>query len=554
MTGLNNYLSSPQRREQTVLISTAYGLWPMLEFELDIVQRELDYGNRVIFLHCYGGKKYCPANNPNPGQRFKQRKCQECISRVKNGIEWLEYQKNKLIVSEYESVTTREMNLIQEILSRIDQNKKEKEIIQESLNIDEVDVFESAYSQLITELSDSRPDLEANWTFLRSLLEIGLISYYSAKKVLQKYDPDKVYVFNGRISRYRPLMRLAQKNNCELIVHEYPIFGFEKYTLTSGTYSHNTNQFSRQLLNKFETMNASASAVTSVATDWFKRRSNFNFDPLNEYLFDDTFSHIAKETGLPKNWQVQKFNIVFFISSEFERADIKENSLITPFGQAEAIKLISNLFPEVICTVRIHPHLKSKDAAFVAELTELRNLSNVEVINAFDDYNSYALIGAADLVVTFGSTIGVEAAFRGQPVLNVGPALYSEFNCVKSCEDAEEFLSLIAAALKNDFSSFPLKEQRSEGACKFVYAYLNFGVSPKYLEKVDYFEGYMIRDGKRKKIKASSWIIFKNRMLNFIPRTHYLIRMLAMKPSIVRKIRPSNVFQNLKKAFYGEMP
>ena len=31
---------------KTVLMHTSFGLWPMLEYELDIAQKEMDAGNR----------------------------------------------------------------------------------------------------------------------------------------------------------------------------------------------------------------------------------------------------------------------------------------------------------------------------------------------------------------------------------------------------------------------------------------------------------------------------------------------------------------------------
>ena len=54
----------------------------MLEYELDIVQRELDEGNRVILLYCLGNQIQCDANNPKPGQPFRRRYCSECRGRV----------------------------------------------------------------------------------------------------------------------------------------------------------------------------------------------------------------------------------------------------------------------------------------------------------------------------------------------------------------------------------------------------------------------------------------------------------------------------------------
>lgn len=540
--------------KKNVVIFTAYGLWPMLEFELDIIQRELDIGNRVIFLHCFGRQNYCPANNPKPGQKFKKRKCQECVSRVKSGINWLNYDSSKLIVAEFESITRDEIKSIKETLFKLAGEKRDKEIIQSIVNVEGMDIFESAYSQLITELSDSRPNLESNWALFESLLEIGLISYYSAVKVFQAYSPDKVYVFNGRLSRYRSIMRLAQRNDCELLVYEFPLFGFEKYSVITNTYSHHVNEVSRQWRIAFETSEASSNTVQTIAEDWYEDRSNFRFDPRNGILLKDTFTHIHKATGLPKYWDITRFNIVFFISSEFERADIDENKQVTPLSQAEAVRLISSTFPEAVCTVRVHPNLKNRDHKFVEELQGLQYLNNVKYISACANWDSYDLLMAANLILTFGSTIGVEAAFRKKPVLNIGPAYYSAFNCVACCQEAKELIYLVDAAAKNDLSSFPTSEQRYTGACQYAYAYLNSGVSPKYLEKDSYFGGYMLRDGEKTRISADKWIKFINRTFGLGPRFYLLVRLLVENPSEAKKIRPGNVLRKFREIFYGEIP
>jgi hypothetical protein len=46
------------------------------------------------------------------------------------------------------------------------------------------------------------------------------------------------------------------------------------------------------------------------------------------------------------------------------------------------------------------------------------------------DVDSYALMKRADVVVTYGSTSGVEAAFLERPSVLMGPSSYSLLNCV----------------------------------------------------------------------------------------------------------------------------
>ena len=45
--------------------------------------------------------------------------------------------------------------------------------------------------------------------------------------------------------------------------------------------------------------------------------------------------------------------------------------------------------------------------------------------------DSYALMDRADVVFTYGSTAGVEAAFFGRPVVVMGPSAYDELGCAR---------------------------------------------------------------------------------------------------------------------------
>ena len=90
-----------------IMIHSAYGLWPMLEYELDIMQRELDAGNNVIFLYCRGDQKSCPANKEWANSTPKKRYCIECKSRVEKGIDWLT-NTDLLEVVEYDNINIEE--------------------------------------------------------------------------------------------------------------------------------------------------------------------------------------------------------------------------------------------------------------------------------------------------------------------------------------------------------------------------------------------------------------------------------------------------------------
>jgi hypothetical protein len=51
------------------------------------------------------------------------------------------------------------------------------------------------------------------------------------------------------------------------------------------------------------------------------------------------------------------------------------------------------------------------------------------------DADSYTLMRQADVVATYGSTTGVEAAYAGRPVMVMGPSAYDELGCATRVMD-----------------------------------------------------------------------------------------------------------------------
>jgi hypothetical protein len=506
-----NYFSS--NRMDTVLIHTATGLWPMLEYELDIVQRELDRGNRVIFMYCRGNVGVCPANPPRSGQARKQRYCLECQSRVKSGLKWLDPGDGSLQAVEYDQYTASEEVSIQSLMDTLERSDKSNTAIKHIVNIEAVDVFEASYSTLMTNLRDSELDLKQHWSAFKNLLRIGISSYYSARRHLINYAPDRVYVYNGRISRFRPLMRLVQRQEKELFVYEYPGRDFLHYSLTRGTYPHDIGNASKELQDLFLKTAPDPVIVKNEAETWFLNRSQRKLDGPQKLFLDSKLVHMKDDHSLPV-WDKSFFNIVFFVSSQDELGGIEENVKDLPFGQVEAIKRIMEEFPDIHCYVRIHPNLAGVDKRFVDNLSNLEQIKGVTVIAPESPVNSYALVNAADLVLVYASTIGVEAAFQKKPVISIGKSTYGEFMCTATVRTDKDLMRLIHGAMNCDFSEFPSEAKRYEGACAFAWTQLHFGEKPEYLERGSYFGGYMVRNNVKSKIQSYYIFIIYNQLLD----------------------------------------
>jgi hypothetical protein len=75
-------------------------------------------------------------------------------------------------------------------------------------------------------------------------------------------------------------------------------------------------------------------------------------------------------------------------------------------------------------TVRLHPNLGNKSwVDVISTYIEFKSL-NCRVIYPWESHSSYNLIDSSDLVMTWGSTIGLEAAYSGKRVAFFGPTIY----------------------------------------------------------------------------------------------------------------------------------
>ena len=93
-------------------------------------------------------------------------------------------------------------------------------------------------------------------------------------------------------------------------------------------------------------------------------------------------------------------------------------------------------------------------------------------VAAGDPVNTYDLVDSARLVLPFVSTVGVEAAAIGKPVLVSGASYYADLGFVWSATSRDEYFSLLRRGLQGDLEVLP--DQRDRGwTCYYLAAVRN---------------------------------------------------------------------------------
>jgi hypothetical protein len=488
---------------KNLLIFSSPGIWPMLEYEIDIIQRAIDENYDVTYLQCKGGLNSCVANKENPTDLFNHFKCVRCKSRVKNGLKLIK-NKSRLNIVDFPIIEQNTLEVQKKLKFEFKKRHLDLNKIQKVVDIENIDIFDSAISTLMSTLKDSMPNLESHRVLFYNYLLEGIYSLFTFKKIVNNNKFEKIIIFNGRISRYRPALRAAQKLKLNVFLSEYPEFDFSTYALTPKNYSHDFNHRSK-ILREIADQKAKLSKELKIIIGRQIIEDSLNQNNNYGNFINPDFVELQQKNILPAAWDKAKFNIVFFTSSDYEMAGIPEYLCKLPEGsQADSIKKIrASLDKDTYnITVRVHPNQKNKDLKAANKLYEIENYG-LNVIHATSNVDSYTLAKKADIVITFGSILSVESAFLGKFVIVLGSNIYSSFNFCKTCYSIKNAVEVIKNLKKNISSDFLDLNTRIEEACLHMYARKNDGVTPKYLSRNTYTGGKIKIEDNETEILAS---------------------------------------------------
>ena len=167
--------------------------------------------------------------------------------------------------------------------------------------------------------------------------------------------------------------------------------------------------------------------------------------------------------------------VAYFSSSDDEYAAVEDLVIWDRWPNQltavkELIKLISKN-TDLFLVIRLHPHKAEKNLTDLKEWLTLPFAENVLLIPPNDPVDTYALIERADVVVTSGSTVGIESVFWGTPSICLGPSLYSHLDAVYLPANQRELESLLldSSLQVNSEKSLPYGYYMSIFGEEFVY-------------------------------------------------------------------------------------
>jgi hypothetical protein len=449
---------------------------------MELASKAMQEGHEVFFLICEADLKTCFIN-----PEHKMPDCFACQSKIKTGIRFLNIpNKNILRLSQFK---TGNLNA-EYSFSSVSELKK--------FNYKGSDIGLAVASSIISSIRDHKFDTITYKDEIAKGVNTAIMVHEIGEQVLQSINPDVVIMFNGRFLEYRPMMRLCEKKGIDFYTHE------------------RGGKTDRYNLRKNSTPHAISVVKTEIDDLWLNSGDekytigkNFFLDRRNKVVQSwKVYTDEQKVGLLPEGFDVSKKNICFFNSSMDEYEGIPDHNNQLYEDDNAGIERICQSFlgnENYHFYLRVHPNLKGLDNAQNKTIAGLgAKFNNLTIIKADETIDTYALMDAVDLVVTFGSTMGIEALFWNKPSLLLGRAFYESLEGIiqpGNHEEAIRYISNIPVVLSND------------SAVKYGYWCISFGTKYSYFKSDGLFSGEFM--GKRIGPSLISKIKGKvNRVLN----------------------------------------
>jgi hypothetical protein len=318
------------------------------------------------------------------------------------------------------------LSLIQEIWDTADHNDLRK------LKYRNAQLGYAIVSSVFERLESTSLSKDAEKSIFVEEAEVFMNAYDYSYDLFKTLQIDQVFIFNGRFTSERASWEAAKDLSLKVVIHE-AVIG-DVYTCNEFGF-HSIVGYSQ--LAKEAWSAGPLEERIEIGKSWFlDRRTNFaiqnNFsEPRSELELEEL--RISNSLDLPIATLFNTSDREFYsISPEWE-TESGESQLTRFLWAAE--ELIAKGYFVVL---RLHPNMSYESHSVLNAWKGLKELG-VKVLEPKSAINSYSLMSLSAVVVTAGSTTGVEAAALGVRSILIGHALYEQLDCVIQCNSRESF-------------------------------------------------------------------------------------------------------------------
>lgn len=302
-----------------------------------------------------------------------------------------------------------------------------------------VDIGLGTISSYISFTRNLDPSIdEESHQYFDKLMSSEVLITLVLERILKEEQYDLIIFHNGRFAIFKPFLNIAQNNQIEYICTEAYLDA--KGNITKNYFyndiPHNLKPYKDKFYEAWKNAEDSGIDRVSIGKSFFERRRNA------QGTGDKIYTAGQNKTVFVENWDESKENIVIFNSSEDEfyavSGDFEKGKVFK--SQLEGIKKILEHYSNDSTKhfyLRVHPNLIPVKYSYHTDLYSL-SYPNLTVIPANSAVSSYSLLDKADKVITFGSTMGIEATYAHKPSICIGPSFYEMLNVAYHPKSAAE--------------------------------------------------------------------------------------------------------------------
>jgi hypothetical protein len=362
------------------------------------------------------------------------------------------------------------------------------------MKIDDMEIGMAIASHLISLTNDSQPNLSSYYELMRTCIQFftDVSAWFHEQSF--KSGIDEIWICNGRTFHEKVISELARRSDLSIKYYEIGGEGLipNRWILHESS-PHNRALHQSEIENHFLKTTHSLPAITK----WFLSHEN------------PSVNKFASIQGINENnddFNTKPF-LVFFSSSDDEVAAVS-SEWDSPWGtQLECVRSLISKFnkqDKYNLIIRVHPNQGNKSKHDRRRWNSLVGGKNVQIYRYSDAVNSYELLRKSEAVLTHGSTLGVEAAFRKKPQAYLAPCRY-DLLVPAPLLDSDEAVTEWISSLASDKSEE--NERRFRGSLKWAHYMLTAGMS--------------WRNVKIKQVGGSSYGFVSNRSLR--PKAIWII-------------------------------
>ena len=435
--------------------------------ELELVQRHLDAGDDVQILYCDGRRGGCEIN-----PRANRLHCMCCLRNRTRGLRLLD----KAVKTEpwHNSLSTADYEKVNDVVGRLPSTSSELR----TFEIDGYDLGMGVLSALITRTGDAEASPRANKSFVEGAAKYGYSVFLGVTNYLRQKQVDKVYVVNGRLPASRAIVKACRQANI-------PFATFDEghspahYGVFENATPHDRSYFQERMNELWQSGADAPDQRERTARLFFEERVG----AINaQGWLDRGFTRAQNKGMLPSGWNPTQHNVAIFSSSEDEFAAIGpewRNPLYE--DQLDGVRKICGSIADgrrgdVKLYLRVHPNFVHMPDSYREALWKLAS-ETCEIIAPDSPVSTYTLMSQADRIVTFGSTIGIEATFWGKPSILAAQCFYRELGATYNPESHDELIDLITRP--------QLEPLPAAKALIYGYYWKTFGTPYRYTEQTE---------------------------------------------------------------------